>query len=1178
MSYYSGLLELDGNDQPIVPELVLGTRSGIKKGVIQANNTLVTHFDMNNPAEFSLDVYKYKNDRKIPLWDEIKNLRTIYIPSFNRWYEITVTVDDVDNTVKHLSGTQLQQAELSQLMIYGVNINTEEDTQYDGIPTLFFDPENPDKSLLHRVLHDKASHYSIYHVDDTLKSVQRIFSFDGTSVYDALIQIGQEVHCLFLFGEWKKADGEIHRTISAYDLDDFCMDCGERGDFADGICSECGSSRIIKRYGEDSGVFINKENLGDNIQLTTDVDSIKNCFKLIAGDDDMTAAVMECNPNGSDYIWNISEEMLADMTPELRQKIRDFRAKVQYFEKEYPMVGIHSNSVENVNGLIRQYMEYGQDLETIMYPINGTVSLTKANYLTQDFDLFLRSTMMPNSPDVIDTTASQQFDNLRPYLTDIGVYNLQELTLTAAENAIDNLTKIYVDTSVYGVNLKLDSYVNGQWRGTITITSYTNESDTYAEDVLIYFKESSADYVQQQIDYLLKQSKIRDLDVPTVYKMTVENFKTQIKRYCLDVLKQFDDAAIAVLDQLAENNIGHSDNELYDKMYRPAYQKKQAIDEEIAKREAELATVKILQDEINAQKEFNRKELDLYTYLTNTINITDRHYENLTDRHGEELLLQNHGEQLWAELQLYRRDGEYSNSNYISTGLTSTQIVDKAQEFYKAAKKEILKASTPQHTLSCDLKDLLLAIPDEWKQHMYKFQLGNWLRLEADEKIYKLRLISFRVSYSALTSIDVDFSDATVVGDSVSDTKSILQAAQAMTTSYSATVQQADLGMQAKRMLEDVRTNGINLNQNKLVTSDKQSITMDKHGLLLRRQKVNNNSEFEPEQTKVINNGIYYTTDNWKTVKNGLGRFQYFDPKSGEMKDGFGVIADTVVGNLILGNDLGIYAKNGSMSMDENGFAVTATPEKDNSGLFSVQKENGDGTVTKFIYTDREGNVYIDGSSINIGKETIIEYLDSSVEQKGTTLFFSLSTEYRGVSTDYNGENGNYAGCSTTVKVLKGNTEDVTDSCTIVCEPREGIEGVYDNLTYTYTVSNLTTDIGHVDFTITRGTISVKKTFTLEKIKDGKPGKKGEDTISVDIVSDNGNIFRSKDFTAILTCKVYKGTQDITDQVISFHWVKKKADGTIDTEWGRATSGQNLIVTANDIQQGRAVFECEVTY
>lgn len=82
--------------------------------------------------------------------------------------------------------------------------------------------------------------------------------------------------------------------------------------------------------------------------------------------------------------------------------------------------------------------------------------------------------------------------------------------------------------------------------------------------------------------------------------------------------------------------------------------------------------------------------------------------------------------------------------------------------------------------------------------------------------------------------------------------------------------------------------------------------------------------------------------------------------------------------------------------------------------------------------------------------------------------------------------------------------------------------------------------------------------------------------VSVVIESSAGNIFKNKDINTILTAKVYRNSEDITETATSFTWVKKNKDGTIDTEWSRTISGNTITITSEDILS-KAIFECTVT-
>ena len=129
--------------------------------------------NLNSANEVSFDVYKELNYRQERLWDDIDDLKLIWIKDTNEYFSIEVQLDDSDSLKKSITATSLGEVETSQTIIYGLEINTEDDIARDDyIITKFYDSENPEGSLLHRVL-SFMPHYSIKHVDSSLKDLQR---------------------------------------------------------------------------------------------------------------------------------------------------------------------------------------------------------------------------------------------------------------------------------------------------------------------------------------------------------------------------------------------------------------------------------------------------------------------------------------------------------------------------------------------------------------------------------------------------------------------------------------------------------------------------------------------------------------------------------------------------------------------------------------------------------------------------------------------------------------------------------------------------------------------------------------------------------------------------------------------------------------------------------------------
>ena len=60
-----------------------------------------------------------------------------------------------------------------------------------------------------------------------------------------------------------------------------------------------------------------------------------------------------------------------------------------------------------------------------------------------------------------------------------------------------------------------------------------------------------------------------------------------------------------------------------------------------------------------------------------------------------------------------------------------------------------------------------------------------------------------------------------------------------------------------------------------------------------------------------------------KTSKTAIGKFHYIDPKTNRLETVYGVNGEALIGKVILGENLGIYANNGRLTFDENGFVVS---------------------------------------------------------------------------------------------------------------------------------------------------------------------------------------------------------------------------------------------------------------
>lgn len=907
-------INFDSAHNPEKPTLVLATRNGTKLGQIAAED-IIFNDALNSASEISFKVHKYVNGEKYELWDNIVNFKLLWIKEYDTWFQITLDISESNETTKSVIGTRLGEAELSQINLYDIQINTEDDIARDDYKiTVLYNEEDPKASLLNRIL-EKAPHYSIKHVDATIKSIQRTFEFNNTSIYDAFQEIGEEVGCLFILESGSDTDGDIQRTISVYDLQSYCYECGHRGEFTL-KCPECGSENISEGYGEDTTIFVTADELGQDIQLSTDTDSVKNCFKLVAGDDLMTSTVRNSNPNGSDYIWYISDDIKKDMSGELVDKLNQYDEEYEYYERDF-VPEIELDHINGFNDLVDKYKTYNEELSKIVLPIKGYSELMNSVYKTIDFSLYLRSVLMP-SIDIDDTSATEQCAKLTAAaLSPVSVEDVSKISLATANSAVLLMAKVIVD-SRYQIKVNESTFENQIWTGNFQVTNYSDENDTaISGTITITIDDNYEAFVKQKIDKALSKEPSYDPSIIALFDMDETDFKNELKKYCLNRLTSFHDSCQACIDILIEQGIADketwsgSDPNLYDDLYLPYYNKLRWISEEMTLREEELSVIVTLNNLFVSIQQNIQDKLNLENYL---------------------------GTKLWFELSAYRREDEYNNSNYISDGLSDTELFDKAQEFIAVAEKEIYKSAELQHSISCGLNNLLTV--EKFEPLIQGFRVGNWIRILIDDRIYKLRLISYEIDYGDLISLSVDFSDVMKTADGLSDEQSVISSAKSISTSYSSTKRQASQGLKSKEQLNDWAEKGLSLTTMKIVNNaDNQNISWDSHGIL-GREYLPVTDTYDDRQIKIINRGVYLTDDNWLTSKAGIGSFTFWNPRTQKMESAYGVIADKLVGNLILSENVGIYNENNSITLDSDGLTITSVSNDNdlNYNLFTIRK------------------------------------------------------------------------------------------------------------------------------------------------------------------------------------------------------------------------------------------------
>lgn len=906
------------------PTLLLMNRSFDIIGKISRYDNWNISLVANGIDEISFNVHKYTDGKLCPIWDELIDLKIVDVDGFGR-FEISVDYTDNTETVKSIHGQSLE-VELAQIMLYEFHVNDEDATDgeitdyskdnYDSegnfIPTALYNSDDEKHSLLHRVLADKAPHWSIGNVTSHIalseeiqpelsSDFQRTYTVDGDSIYDFLTgTVAEESNVVFVFDT-------IERKINCYSLCD-CIDQKTGITFCNGI-------------GEDTTVFVSKNKLVNEITISSNKDNVKNCFRIEGGDDIITDMVRAVNMNGSNYIFQFADFQYNDMSEGLRKKITEY-----------------------------QNMMSSKETQDEYYGENGIYTRLCAAY---DDLYYYESSMMPNTDKVTEIgTAKEQYEKLFKELNNSTVAvssmnNYNNNLFVGVTNNIEAYAQIFLDsrfdleivseTTSYSY---IDDAETGTWEGKIRIKQHTDESNVYPTDIStvsnlkIIVNDDTLEFAKQKIHKALSKGSMLDIDFK-VAEMNEAKMKEYFNLYSLNRLTSFYDgynSCISILTALGKNTTSDVRDELYD-----SYKKRLKIVEEI--KETRQYKIWDIEEDINVIK------MEQNTFLYGgTIN---------GEKYKPHDFKTYIGEDLYLEFSRYRREDTYKNDNYISDGKSTSECMEIAKKLIEAATKEAKKACVLQRTVSTSLNNLF-ALP-EFEPLYDKFALFNYIRIRTEDEILKLRLIGIEFNGESAEEIQVTFSEQIEsIDGTVSDLQSIIQQAGNMATNFSSTALQAKKGSEAKLTVSDMFRHGLNAAKTMLTNNDNNEVTITPSGIICRR--MDDEGFYGNKQIRITGNIMAFTKDNWESVALAIGETTFINPVNGKSVQAYGIIADNIVGNLIAGDTAIIGNKNGSVQITGNGIKITngtITWGEDSVNAPEIENING----LKNSLTSIEGNL-----------------------------------------------------------------------------------------------------------------------------------------------------------------------------------------------------------------------------
>ena len=760
-----------------------------------------------------------------------------------------------------------------------------------------------------------------------------------------------------------------------------------------------GNTILGSCIGEDTNVFLSKNKLANEITISSNKDNVKNCFRIEGGDDTITDMVRAANMNGSNYIYQFADFQFKDMSNELVQKIQEYQKDLSSEITQNAYYGdngmepflngaiklkitseldaalvlsvckenkIHTNhaDISSYTANPYWYIDISKPDKELCMLSQKTLPFDYANVMFDtmgiykrlciEYDLleYFESSMMP-TVNISKTTAEEQYRKVCSNLKDSSVAvsslnNYNSDLFSGVTNNVIAYAKIFLDSRF---DLELidqtasysypDKNKTGTWSGKFKITNRSDNTDVYPMDassvspVKITINDDELNFAKQKIEKALSSDSMLDINFD-VADMSETEMRAYFNRYSLNRLKSFYEgynSCISILSGMGITPDSAGNNSV-----------KSHFTNNDTTKEALYNTyfwrMKILSNQKPDANFPNPGLIDVRQRQVNEILDNIKKIENEQRKFQTDYDFRRRlGEELFLEFCRYRREDTYTNSNYISDGLTTSECIAKAKELIEAAEKEAKKACMLQRTVSTSLNNLF-ALP-EFEPLYDKFALFNYIRIRTEDEILKLRLIGIDFNGESASEIQVTFSEQIEsVDGSMSDLQSVLSQAGSIATSYPSTVLQAKQGFKAQNAVQEIYHNGLNAAKTMLANNDSNEVTITQSGILCKR--MDDEGFYGEKQLRITGNGMYLTEDNWKSVAMAVGEIQVVDPTKTEGANevnAYGIIAENIVGKMVASEKM--YISNQSGSVEITGEGITIKNGIIQSANYDTEKKTG---------------------------------------------------------------------------------------------------------------------------------------------------------------------------------------------------------------------------------------------
>lgn len=407
--------------------------------------------------------------------------------------------------------------------------------------------------------------------------------------------------------------------------------------------------------------------------------------------------------------------------------------------------------------------------------------------------------------------------------------------------------------------------------------------------------------------------------------------------------------------------------------------------------------------------------------------------ESILSIHNEVSITDYFTSDEYAELYNYIYEGSYRD-NYI-TVTQSMSYEDKFKQMkvlYDRSISQLERISKPVQEFSVDVENFIFI--REFSAWSEQLETGALINVELDDDdIAMLFLSNFTINYSD-HSLSMTFGNRFTKFDPKSMFENVMGDIKksANTLDYVKDIIYPIKNGELNSMKEAIETSRT-LTKNAVLSSTNQEVIIDDTGYTGRQ--LLEGGLYDPKQIKITGKSIVFTDDAWETCKVALGEILL-----GDGQTTYGISAETVIGNMIIGNNLRILDNKGNdlltvvddritasvsnyedrisaLEVTADGVNIRVTALEQNDEVHSVTTTTGYKFNEDGLYIHKDGEEIVNrldntGMYVNRGNDAILVANNEGVEAINLTakqyLIVGLNSRFENYS---NGVDTKRTGC-----------------------------------------------------------------------------------------------------------------------------------------------------------------------